>query len=96
MSFIFITDYTQHRDLPVITTPWSQGLEKYISKVVLIDGQAEMARTVEPGNFYIIRKLRMTHSTTGNQFQGRLGGAERLIHKLNKESNNSDLKALFL
>jgi hypothetical protein len=72
-----------------------RGLEKRIVKVVLWNEQMEMAKNVEPGCYYTIRKLRLMQSTTGGQFQGRLGGAERLIHRLKStESSNARLAAL--
>jgi len=70
-----------------------RGLEKRIVKVVLWDEQMEMAKNIEPGCYYTIRKLRLMQSTTGGQFQGRLGGAERLIHRL-KSTESSRLAAL--
>jgi hypothetical protein len=54
-----------------------------------------MARTVEPGTFCSILNLRLKKSLTVNQFQGNLGGDERLIHKLNPiDMTNEELKAL--
>jgi hypothetical protein len=50
-----------------------------------------MANNVEPGCYYNIRKLRLVKSTTSDQFQGRLGGAERLIHRL-KSTDVSNAK----
>jgi len=92
VSSIYITDYTRHPDLPVVpaSNAWSHGLEKRIVKVILWDQQLEMAKAVEPGCYYTIRKLRMVQSTTGNQFQGRLGGSERLVHKLQAKSTSND------
>lgn len=50
----------------------------------------EMAKALEPGCFYTIRKLRVVQSATNNQFQGRLGGSERLIQKLQAKSTSND------
>lgn len=97
LSYIYITDYTHHPDLPVVPAinAWSRGLDKRIVKVVLLDEQMAMAKTVETGCYYTIRKLRLLQSTTGGQFQGRLGGAERLIHRLRStDSSNVRLAAL--
>jgi len=54
-----------------------------------------MANNVEPGCYYNIRKLRLVKSTTSDQFQGRLGGAERLIHRLKStDASNAKLAKL--
>lgn len=93
---IYITDFTQNSDLPKITgTPWCRNLERRIVKVVLHDAQAEMADIVQIGSYYTIRKLRMVQSSSTKTFQGRLGGAERLIHKLQaKDTGNGRLMDL--
>lgn len=97
VSSIYVTDYTRHPDLSIVSEKhaWSHGLDKRIVKVTLWDEQLEMAKAVKPGCYYTIHKLRMVQSTTSNQFQGRLGGAERLIHKLKaKPTGNDKLVAL--
>jgi hypothetical protein len=97
LSYIYITDYTVHPDLPVVpaSSAWSRGLEKRIVKVVLWDEQMSMANSVEPGCYYTIRKLRLMQSTMGGQFQGRLGGTERLIHRLKSiDTGNARLAKL--
>lgn len=53
-----------------------------------------MAKTVVPGGYYCIRKLRMVKSATSQEFYGRLGGAERLIHKLTGQTNNEKFNDL--
>jgi hypothetical protein len=66
-------------------------------KIMLCDGQEEMAKTMEPGGFYSICNLRLRKSTANNELQGRLGGTERLIQKLkSKDTENEELQALFL
>ena len=99
LSHIYVTDYTRHADLPVVPAScgWSHGLEKRIVKVVLWDEQMAMAKNVQSGWYCTIRKLRLMQSTTGGQFQGRLGGSERLIHRLKSaNSNNARLVSLLL
>lgn len=93
----YITDYTRHPDLPLIseTNDWARRLERRIVKVVLWDGQVDMAKNIETGSFYTIRNLRLLPSTTGDYIQGRLGGAERLINKLRSgDSTNERLATL--
>jgi hypothetical protein len=53
-----------------------------------------MARVVDRG-FYTILKLMLQRIPGGDGFWGRLGGAERLVHKLDpNKSGNQHLKAL--
>lgn len=95
VSYCYITDYTHHLDLPIMAEAWARGLERRIVKVVLWDGQIEMAKNIEVGSYYTIRNLRLSQSTAGDQFQGRLGGSERLINKLRTgDSANERLATL--
>ena len=53
-----------------------------------------MAGVVDRG-YYTICKLRLQELSEGDRFRGRLGGNDRLVHKLNPtESNSQHLKAL--
>jgi len=93
---LYVTDYTASPNLPPAPNePWSRGLEGRVAKISLWDGQVNMATSIEPFSFYSILKLRMKTNTTSRYFDGRLGGEERLIHKL-KSSNvaNEHLAAL--
>jgi hypothetical protein len=96
LTYIYITDYTAHPDLRSdLTESWSRGLGRSIVKVSLCDGQVEMAKAVEPGTFYSIMKLRMKKTYNGDDFQGRLGGDERLIRRLKvQDTTNEELLAL--
>jgi hypothetical protein len=54
-----------------------------------------MAKTIETGTFYSILHLRLKKTLTSNLLQGRLGGDERLVHKLNTvNTSNEELQAL--
>jgi hypothetical protein len=97
MPYLYVTDYTTHPDLPAAPSGevWSRGLEGRIVKISLFDEQVEMAKTLQPGCFYSIRNLRLKKFTTFSEIQGRLGGNERLVHKLKvKDTANEELKAL--
>jgi hypothetical protein len=93
LSFLYVTDYTTVPGRPTSVTA-SGGLDTCILKIALSYDQIEMARVVE-GGYYTICKLRLQIIPGGDGIRGRLGGDERLIHKLNpNESNNQHLKAL--
>jgi hypothetical protein len=89
-SDIYVTDYTSHPSLGIIAAgeSWSKGLENRIAKIRLSEQQRHIAESAVPGNFYVIRKLRLKYSATEESFRGFLGGNERLIQALNR--NNTD------
>ncbi|TFK42385.1 hypothetical protein BDQ12DRAFT_676116 [Crucibulum laeve] len=84
-AFIYVTDYTSHPNLfaTQLQEAWARRLEGHVAKIVLMDAQSTMAESVKIGSYYSIKKLRLKRSTTGNQFQGFLGGNEPLIRMLN-------------
>lgn len=88
ISFIYVTDYTSHPDLPSLppNEPWSRGLEGRIVKIVLWDEQVELAKTVRVGSYYSIERLRLRRHITGQQVQGRLGGQQKNVHMLNPQN----------
>lgn len=98
VSCCYITDYTRHEDLPILSEMHTrpQGLERRIVKVILWDRQIEMAKIIRAGEFYTIRNLRLLVSTTEDHVQGRLGGAERLINKLRVEDSANERLAVLL
>jgi hypothetical protein len=96
---LFVTDYTIHDYGPRLKTEdlttWAKGLDKRIFKIWLRDAQAQIGRNMEAGEFYDINKVRMKKGTGEYSFMGFLGGAERLIYKLNpKGTKNERLQAL--
>ncbi|KAG5645070.1 hypothetical protein DXG03_007160 [Asterophora parasitica] len=95
-SCIYVTDYTSRDELLSTKAQgnWGDRLQGRILRIALFTNQAEMAKTVEPKSFYTIKKLRVKQSTTARQFQGQLGGAERLITLLKPGSGDEHLERL--
>ena len=95
--YLYITDYTAFKDLPAVLSEdaWARGLDGQIVKVSLVDKQVDLVKTIEPGCFYAIRNMRLKNVTMAKETQGRLGGEDRLIHRLKvKDTTNEELKAL--
>jgi hypothetical protein len=59
-------------------------------KISLVPEQGIYAKMVEPGSFYSISKLKMKKSASGKEFQGRLGGYEKLIRKLDSQTSANE------
>ncbi|KAH0583660.1 hypothetical protein H2248_009273 [Termitomyces sp. 'cryptogamus'] len=96
-SCIYVTDYSSRNELVLgkAQSTWGAGLDGFILRIALFNNQAEMAKTIQIGAFYDIKKLRLKQSPTTRQFQGQLGGIERLIFLLNpKNSPDEKLTAL--
>lgn len=95
-THIYVTDYTVHPNLSSdrYEEEWSQGLDQLILSIVLRGPQSQAARNLHPGSFLMINNLRLKHSIIANRFQGELGGNEMLIHRLNAENPNDELRAL--
>ncbi|KAF5381117.1 hypothetical protein D9615_004129 [Tricholomella constricta] len=95
-SCIYVTDYTSRDELATTNAhgSWGDGLQGRILRIALFNNQAEMTKSVQAGSFYTIKKLRMKKSTTALQFQGQLGGMERLIFLLNPRSDDDKLNDL--
>lgn len=81
-SFIYVSDYTRLGLLPRLDEPWASGLEHCIIPIKLTEGQVEMAKRFEVGAILSIKNLRLRKSYSGENFQGLLGGNQRLIEKL--------------
>jgi len=94
-SHIYVTDYSMRSELlsQDLKGEWANGLDGRILKINLFDNQEEMAKQVEVGSIYSIKKLRLKTSQTGRQFQGRLGGVERLISLISPK-NTEDILPL--
>ncbi|KAG6814588.1 hypothetical protein H0H92_000117 [Tricholoma furcatifolium] len=95
-SCIYVTDYT-HREALVTGKKWNNwgaDLDGRILRIALFNNQVEVAKSVQAGSFYEIKKLRLKHSATSRQFQGQLGGVERLVFLLNPNRSDDKLDAL--
>ncbi|KAG6916649.1 hypothetical protein DXG01_005935 [Tephrocybe rancida] len=92
-SCIDVTDYTFRDELVSrkVEGTWGIGLDGRILRVILFQQQVEMANVVQVGSFYSIKKLRMKQSAAARQFQGHLGGVERLITPLDANSEDARL-----
>ncbi|TFY82565.1 hypothetical protein EWM64_g1453 [Hericium alpestre] len=95
MSEIYVTDYTARDDLkspPV--EDWSRELAGRILKVELRDGHNEMAKQMPAGSFFTINNLKLQTKGGHPRLIGHLGGHDRLLDKLNPNSDNERLVAL--
>ncbi|TFY82973.1 hypothetical protein EWM64_g1044, partial [Hericium alpestre] len=95
MSEIYVTDYTARDDL---TSPpvedWSRELAGRIFKVELRDGHNEMAKQMPAGSFFTIKNLKLQTKGDHPKLIGHLGGHDRLLDKLNSNSDSEKLAAL--
>ena len=102
--YIYVTDYTSRSDLaPIYIDPPTDVSvpTNSVVKVLLLDGQATTAKTLEPGDFVSVRNLRLKGSNRADgvedNLSGKLGGDQRLIFKLQPQgTGNEDLLALLL
>lgn len=88
-----MTDYTSRTDLAPLaaTAEWAHGIgASRILKIALTDAQAQVAAGLEPGDVVAIRNLRLKALAGGKDVAGVLGGAERLIFKLNAQTTGSE------
>ena len=100
--YIYVTDYTSRSDLaPIYIDPPTDVSvpTNSVVKVLLLDGQATTAKTLEPGDFVSVRNLRLKGSNRADgvedNLSGKLGGDQRLIFKLQPQgTGNEDLLAL--
>ncbi|KAG6862080.1 hypothetical protein C0995_007210 [Termitomyces sp. Mi166 len=92
ISCIYVTDYTSRNELVSgrVQDPWGAGLDGFILRIALFNNQVEIAKTIQVGAFYDIKKLRLKQSAIARQFQGQLGGVERLISLLNPKKTSDD------
>ena len=93
---MYIIDYTKRNDLA--TPPmalWSRGLEGWIVTLELQGQQSRMAEKMETGSFFTVKHMRLIERVMGiRRVVGRIGGPDRLIHKLNVNNPNEELERL--
>jgi hypothetical protein len=93
---LYITDFTERSDLA--TPPmalWSRELQGRIVALELHGQQSKMADKMECGAFFTVKHMRLIERHTGGgRVVGRIGGPDRLIHKLNASSPNKELEDL--
>lgn len=93
---LYITDYTERGDLA--TPPvelWSRRLEGRIVTLELQGQQSKMTDKIETGSFFTVKHMRLVERVTGIQkVVGKIGGPDRLIHKLNVNNPNEELEKL--
>lgn len=73
---------------------WASNLEGYVLKVQLSDGQAATGKCLEAGSFCQLRNVRVKSSHTTDGIRGYLGGDQRLIMKLQRDSEDEHMKSL--
>ncbi|KAI9446168.1 hypothetical protein H4582DRAFT_1904053 [Lactarius indigo] len=86
-SLLYITDYTERGDLATPPTAlWSRELQGRIVTLELQGPQSKMAD----------KHMRLIERVMGvGRVVGRIGGPDRLIHKLNANNPNEELEQLF-
>ena len=95
-SIAYITDYTERGDLatPPIAL-WSGRLPGRIVTLELQGQQSKMAEKMDKGGFFVVKHMRLIERIMGvGKVVGRIGGPDRLIHKLNANSPNEELERL--
>jgi hypothetical protein len=74
---------------------WSRGLEGRIVTLELQGQQSKMADSMKAGSFFTVKHMRLVERVAGIQrVVGRIGGPDRLIHKLNENHPNEELEKL--
>jgi hypothetical protein len=93
---LYITDFTERSDLATPPTAlWSRELEGRIVTLELQGHQSKMADKMEIGAFFTVKHMRLLERITGaGRVIGRVGGPDRLIHKLNANNPNQELENL--
>ena len=76
-------------------TLWSRGLEGRIVTLELQGQQSKIADKMELGSFFTVKHMRLIERVMGiRRVVGRIGGPDRLIHKLNGNNPNEELEKL--
>jgi hypothetical protein len=76
-------------------TSWSRGLEGRIVTLELQGQQSKIADKMELGSFFTVKHMRLIERVMGiRRVVGRIGGPDRLIHKLNGNNPNEELEKL--
>ena len=93
---LYITDFTERNDLATPPTAlWSCELPGRIVTLELQGPQSKMADKMETGAFFTVKHMRLIERIAGGRrVVGRIGGPDRLIHKLNANSPNQELENL--
>ncbi|TCD67277.1 hypothetical protein EIP91_000299 [Steccherinum ochraceum] len=86
-TYIYVTDYTSRQDLvPVFLDNTIMRLlsQDKIVRITLFDEQAKVVKELDPGDFLLIKNLILKPSKPNGDgnLAGKLGGDQRLIHKL--------------
>jgi hypothetical protein len=94
---LYITDYTERSDLATPPTAlWSRELQGRIVTLELQGPQSKMADKVDMGAFFNVKHMRLIERVMGvGRVVGRIGGPDRLIHRLNANNPNEELEQLF-
>ncbi len=94
---MYITDYTERSDLASPPTElWRHELHGRIVTLELQGPQSKMADKVETGAFFNVKHMRLIERAMGvGRVVGRIGGPDRLIHRLNANNPNEELEQLF-
>ncbi|KAI0306301.1 hypothetical protein B0F90DRAFT_731930 [Multifurca ochricompacta] len=95
-SILYVTDYTERGDLATLPMArWSRDLQGRIVTLELHGQQSKMAVRVDNGAFFTVKHMRLIERIMGvGKVVGRIGGPDRLVHKLNVNSPNDELKRL--
>ncbi|KAM6500355.1 hypothetical protein JOM56_003369 [Amanita muscaria] len=91
---IFVTDYTEHPYLSRFEGEWCRGLERRVVRISLWDCHTTIAKSIAPGFYLSLKKLRLNLNARGDCFEGELRGHERLLHQLNPKKPSNDLQRL--
>ena len=74
---------------------WSHRLEGRIVTLELQGQQSKMADKMQTGSFFTVKHMRLIERVMGiRRVVGRIGGPDRLIHKLNMNNPNEELEKL--
>ncbi|KAF7295511.1 Telo-bind domain-containing protein [Mycena indigotica] len=83
-SEIYVTDYTTHPQLPLLRYSWAKGLDHRILQISLFDKQAEHARLLQTGQYFVFEYVRINQKYSS--LSGRMGGDKMLMHKTSLQS----------
>ena len=73
----------------------NRGLEGRIVTLELHGQQSKMADKMETGSFFNVKHIRLLERVMGiGRVVGKIGGSDRLIHKLNVNNPNEELEKL--
>jgi len=91
---LYVTDYTEPPVAAALPRgafeSWAKGLDKYVFKISLKDGQENVSKYVKPGQLCSIQRLRVINSVVEGQLHGRVGGGEMLIRRIHADWEESE------